>query len=173
MPKILIGVIGDSETTNPKELEFAEKLGKALAKKGYVIISGGRGGIMEAVAKGAKKGGGITVGILPWTSKKDANPYTDIVIPTGLGWARNSIVPLAADVVVAIGGKAGTLSELAFAWLYDKPIICVKGFGGWSEILAGKKIDDRRDDIIYAASSVDEVLQIIEQIIDSYPREEK
>jgi len=162
--KKIVTIIGDSETSNEKELKFAEKLGEKLAEKGYIILTGGRGGIMEAVSRGAKKVGGITVAILPSTDKKEANLYIDIAIPTGIGWARNQIVVLSADVVIAIGGKSGTLSEIAYAWMYNKPIIAIRGFGGWSEKVSGLRIDDRRKDIILPASSIDEVLAILESL---------
>jgi len=165
MRKIVVGVIGDSEVYNKEELIFAEKLGEELAKKGYIIITGGRTGIMEAVSKGAKKAGGLSIGILPSAYKEEANPYVDIPIPTNLGWARNTIVPLAADVVIAIGGRAGTLIEMCYSWIYSKPIIGVIGFGGWSEKLAGKRIDDRRQDVIHPAKTVEEILQIMERLI--------
>jgi len=163
----VISIIGDSSTDNEEELKFAEKLGEMLAKRGYVILTGGRGGIMEAVCRGAKKAGGITVAVLPSTSKDEANPFVDIAIPTGLGWARNQIVVLGGDVIIAIGGKSGTLSELAYAWMYDKRIIAVVGFGGWSEKLAEKSIDDRREDKILAAKTVDEVVRLVDMIIEN------
>ncbi|MHA1590433.1 MAG: TIGR00725 family protein [Candidatus Njordarchaeales archaeon] len=166
MTYILVGIIGDSETDNYEELEFAEKLGEELAKRGYAIICGGRGGVMEAVAKGAKKYGGLTIGILPGFDKSEANPYIDVVIPTGLGWARNSIVALAADIIVAIGGKSGTLSEIAYAWMYGKKIIAVKNFGGWAQKLAGSRIDERRDDFILPATTVKEVISYISSFLN-------
>ncbi|MHA1616955.1 MAG: TIGR00725 family protein [Candidatus Njordarchaeales archaeon] len=165
MPLPLIGIIGDSETSNQDESRFAEKLGEEIAKKGYILICGGRGGVMEAAAKGAKRFGGITVGILPGFSKDEANPYIDIALPTGLGWARNSIVVLASDVIIAIGGKSGTLSEIAYAWMYGKPIIAVKGFGGWSEKLAGSRIDERRKDYIIPARTVEEIIRYLEKFL--------
>lgn len=168
MRKIIIGIIGDSEIENPEEISFCEKLGEELAKRGFVIISGGRTGVMEAVSKGAKKVDGLTIGILPSGSKNEANPYIDIPIPTNLGWTRNSIVPLASDILIAVGGKAGTLSEMAYGWMYGKPIIGVVGFGGWSEKLAGKKIDDRRDDVILPARTIEEILGHIEKIIKKF-----
>ena len=155
-----IGVIGDSECNKSGECEFAEKLGEELGKLGVIVLSGGKGGIMEAVFRGAKKGGGLTVAILPSSEKSEANVFSDIVIPTGMGWTRNSIVALSSDLIIAIGGKSGTLSELAFSWMYGKPIIAVVGFGGWSEKLAGKKIDDRRDDFIYPCDSVECVIDV-------------
>lgn len=159
-----VSIIGDSEASED-EMRFAERLGEELAKRGYVIVCGGRTGIMEAVAKGAKKAGGLTIGILPSTRKSEANKYIDIAIPTGLGWARNVIVILAGDVVVAIGGRSGTLSEIAYAWMHNKPIIAVVGFGGWSQRLAGKRIDDRREDSIIPVKSVEEAVSAVEKLL--------
>ena len=163
--RVIVTIIGDSDTRNKEELEFAETLGIKLAQKGFLVLTGGRGGVMEAVCRGVKKAGGITIGIIPDEKASGANPYVDIVIPTGLGWLRNVINVLAASIVIAIGGKSGTLSEIAFAWMYGKPIIAVSGFSGWSEKLAGKRLDDRREDIIYSAKSVDEVIRKIEEIL--------
>lgn len=160
-------MIGDSEVANEEEIRFAENLGKMLAKKGYIVLTGGRGGIMEAVCRGAKSIGGLTIAILPGVDKAEANPYVDIAIPTGIGWARNQIVVLGGDVVIAIGGKSGTLSEIAYAWMYNKPIIVVPKFGGWSMLLAGKKIDDRRKDKIIVANTVEEVIEKLEDIFAS------
>jgi len=161
----VVSVIGDSETKDPEELKFAEKLGEELAKRGYVILTGGRGGIMEAVCRGAKKMNGLTIAILPSTTKEEANPYVDVAIPTGLMWARNQIVALGGDIIIAIGGRSGTLSEIAYAWMYNKPIIAVSRFGGWAEKLAGGKIDDRRRDIIYKADSIDRIIKIVENML--------
>jgi len=163
----VVSVIGDSETEDPEELRFAEELGRELARRGYVVLTGGRGGVMMAVCKGAKSAGGITVAVLPSTRKEEANPYVDIAIPTGILWARNQIVVLGGDVVVAIGGKSGTLSEIAYAWMYDKPIIAVRRFGGWAAKLAGGKVDDRRRDRIIPADTVGDVVRAIEKILKS------
>ncbi len=167
MRRIIIGVIGDSEVENEEELIFAEKLGEALAREGYIVINGGRGGVMEAVSRGARRAGGLTIGILPSASKDEANRYIEIAIPTSMGWGRNIIVPLASDVVIAIGGKAGTLSEIAYSWMHGKPIIGVVGFGGWSEKLAGKRIDDRRSDVIHPAREIGEILELIKKLVKS------
>lgn len=161
----IVAIIGDSETENTDELTFAERLGEELARMGIAIVCGGRGGVMKAVCRGAKKVGGITIGILPGFTKDEANEYIDIAIPTGIGWARNQIVVLTGDLVIAIGGRSGTLSELAYAWMYDKPVIAVRGFGGWSERLAGKKIDERRGDIIHPAESLEDVLRLVKRLL--------
>ena len=154
-----VTVIGDSNT-NEKNYKIAYELGKILAKEGIIVINGGRGGIMEAICKGVKEMNGISVCILPSEDKREANKYCSIVIPTGIGFARNSINVLAGDGVIAIGGRAGTLSELAFAWIYNKPIVVIEDTNGWSNRLKNQKIDDRRTDIIYSATTPKEAVEL-------------
>lgn len=133
-------------------------LGMALSAAGITIITGGCGGVMEAVCQGAaESGGGCTICILP-DDGQQANRFCDVVIPTGIGIARNKLVVNSAIAVIAIGGGAGTLSELAMAWQLGKPILCIAGLGGWSDRLAGERIDQRRTDTIAAATTVDEVM---------------
>jgi hypothetical protein len=106
-----------------KILELAERLGEAVGQRGWVLVTGGLAGAMEAACRGARRAGGLTVGIVPGTNPKEANPHVDIVLLTGLGHARNALVVLNADAVVAIGGSWGTLSEMALAKVYGKPVI--------------------------------------------------
>jgi uncharacterized protein (TIGR00725 family) len=106
----------------------AAEVGRLLAERGAVVVCGGRGGAMEAACRGGKKAGGLTVGILPGSDRSEANPYVDVVLPTGLGEARNALVVGAADVVIAIGGGYGTLSEIALALKARKRVI---GLGTW------------------------------------------
>lgn len=116
---------------------------------------------MEAVCRGAKRAGATTVGILSGASLDAGNPYLDIVIPSGIGFARNMTNVLAADVVVCIGGAAGTLSEIAYAWMHGKPVVALLGGGGWSDRLAGSPVDDRRTDSVQGASSIEELEQMV------------
>lgn len=164
--KIQISVIGDADASE-ENLKLAYDLGRLIAKKGIVLICGGRTGIMEAVCKGAfdEDPNSIRVGILPSSSKDEANQYCNVIIPTGIGAARNFINVLAGDGVIAIGGRAGTLSELAFAWIYNKPIVVLERSGGWSSILANKRIDDRRNDVIHGAETPEEALNKILSLI--------
>jgi conserved hypothetical protein, DprA/Smf-related, family 1 len=120
-----VAVIGSSHA-NEEEYEIAYRVGRHLAKKGVVIVCGGRGGIMEAVCKGAKEEGGITVGILTTYTGEDANPYVDIKVNTGMSWNRNPIVVASGEFVVAIGGHWGTLSEIAYALILGKKVIGYK-----------------------------------------------
>lgn len=110
-----VSVIGGS-TCSKKHAKIAYELGALIAREGWILICGGREGVMKAACRGAKDNGGLTVGILPSLDGKDANPYVDIKIPTGLGYARNVLVVRSSQVVVAINGKYGTLSEIAFAF---------------------------------------------------------
>ncbi|MGB9797248.1 MAG: TIGR00725 family protein [bacterium] len=120
-----IGVIGASQP--PEELlPIAEKVGEEIAKRGGILICGGMGGIMEYACKGAKKVGGITVGIIPTMDRNSANPYVDIPIVTGMGYARNIIVVLSSEAVIAIGGAFGTLTELAFALHFNIPVVGIR-----------------------------------------------
>lgn len=93
----------------------------------------------------------------PGTDMDEANDYAHFVIPTGLGWARNVVTGIAGDVIVAIGGSSGTLSELAFAWMYDRPIIALSSSGGWAGRLAGQAIDSRRQDTVIDCRTIAEL----------------
>jgi uncharacterized protein (TIGR00725 family) len=123
----IIAVIGGS-APNAQEKATAEAVGRALAEAGAVLICGGRGGVMEAACRGAKSAGGLTIGILPGTSRREANSYVDIPIVTGIGEARNAIITRTAQAVIAIGGSYGTLSEIAFAMGFGTPLV---GLGTW------------------------------------------
>ncbi|MCS7386596.1 MAG: TIGR00725 family protein [archaeon GB-1867-005] len=140
MKKAYVTVIGSSSKISEEVYEKAVKVGKLLAKNGVIVITGGRTGVMEAVCKGVKDEGGITVGILPGFTRDEANKYVDIAIPTGLGYARNALNVLAGDVVIAIAGGPGTLSEIGLALAYEKPVIILKGTGGFSDLLAEAEI---------------------------------
>jgi len=124
MRKKVVAVIGGHRCT-PEVEQLAQKLGKKLAKVVEILVSGGLNGTMRAVCQGFKAGGGLTIGILPSYNKKDANPFVDIIIPTGLGLARNVLVVKSADVVVALPGEAGTLSEMAYCLQFSIPVISV------------------------------------------------
>ncbi|MFP4466968.1 MAG: TIGR00725 family protein [Candidatus Goldiibacteriota bacterium] len=117
----IIGVIGGN-MVNKKTYKTAEETGRLLAVNKAVVVCGGLGGVMEAVCKGAKKAGGSTIGILPEKTSKKANKYVDIAIPTGMGEARNVIIVNAAEGLIAIDGKEGTLSEIAFGLKHGKPV---------------------------------------------------
>jgi len=124
-----ISVIGgDVGSASEDDLKTAELLGEKLADRGHTMVCGGRGGVMRAVCKGAKKKEGTTIGILPSSSRKEANEYIDHAIVTDLGMLRNSLVVMNGDIVIAIDGGYGTLSEICFAQKYRKKIF---GLGTW------------------------------------------
>ncbi|UCC77332.1 MAG: TIGR00725 family protein [Anaerolineales bacterium] len=102
---------------------LAESVGRELAQRGAVVVCGGLGGVMEAACRGAKSAGGVTVGILPGTARRDANPHVDIPIVTGMGEARNVLVVRSAQAVIAISGEYGTLSEIAHALKLGIPVV--------------------------------------------------
>ena len=110
--RVAIGVLGGKDVGNDIR-QIAENVGNGIAKLGGILVCGGMGGVMEAACIGAKSRDGLTVGILPTTSKDEGNPYLDIVIATGMGGARNSIIVKSIDAAIAIDGKYGTLSEIA------------------------------------------------------------
>ncbi len=125
--KKVVSVIGGRACT-PEVEEIAQDLGKKLAKVVDILVSGGLSGVMKAICTGFKAGGGLTIGIIPSYNKADANQFVDIVIPTGLGLARNILVVKAADVVVALPGRAGTLSEIAYCIQFDIPVITLNSW---------------------------------------------
>ncbi|KPJ64371.1 hypothetical protein AMJ44_12955 [candidate division WOR-1 bacterium DG_54_3] len=135
--KIFISVVGESDASQ-KIHKLAEEVGRLIAGAGAVLVCGGLKGVMEAAAKGAKSAGGLTVGILPGSKREEANPYIDIPVITGLGYARNKIVVKTGQVVIAIGGKYGTLSEIGFALGYGIPVV---GLNTWELIRGDGKVD--------------------------------
>jgi uncharacterized protein (TIGR00725 family) len=120
--KLRIGVMGPGSCSSDI-YALAREVGYLLAARGAILICGGHGGVMEASARGAKEGGGITVGILPGASATEANPFIDIPIVTGLGNARNIVNVLTGQSIVAIDGSYGTLSEIALALKCGTPVV--------------------------------------------------
>jgi uncharacterized protein (TIGR00725 family) len=133
--KLRIAVIGSSTQVSPAAEAMAEEVGLEIARAGAILITGGRGGVMESACKGAKRGGGLTVGILPESSLDQANPYLDVAVTTGIGYARNYINVCSSDAVISISGAGGTLSEIGFAIALKKPLVLMKGSGGVTDIV--------------------------------------
>lgn len=127
MKKKIIGVIGAS-TCSPEIYELARQVGAEIARAQAMLICGGGSGVMEAACRGAKEAGGFTIGILPGTDKNEANRYVDIAIVSGIRDARNTIIVRTADGLIAVGGEYGTLSEIAFAKKFGKPLISLKSW---------------------------------------------
>jgi hypothetical protein len=116
-----VSVVGGGTVTDA-EYETARDLGRELAERGHVVVCGGLGGVMEGVCRGASEADGETVGILPGDRVEDANPYVTTPVATGLGHARNALVVMNGAAVVAVDGGGGTLSELGYATVYDRPV---------------------------------------------------
>lgn len=116
-----VSVIGGSSVTD-EEYETARRLGEELADRGHEVVCGGLGGVMAAVCRGVSEAGGHTIGVVPTERRADANDYVDTAIATGLGNARNVLVVLNGDAVVAVDGGPGTLSELGHALDFGVPV---------------------------------------------------
>jgi uncharacterized protein (TIGR00725 family) len=122
-----VAVVGAAIATD-EETTWAEEVGRRLAESGAVLVCGGLGGVMDAAARGCEAAGGISVGILPGDFRAGASTHLTVTLPSGLGEARNTLVVRAADVVIAIGGEFGTLSEIAFALKMGTPVV---GLESW------------------------------------------
>jgi uncharacterized protein (TIGR00725 family) len=116
-----VSVIGGS-VPSEAGLDAAREVGRLLGERGHTVVCGGLGGVMQAACQGVSEAGGETIGILPGEDRRAANEYVDTAIATGLGHARNALVVLNGDAVVAIDGAGGTLSEVGFSSVYDRPI---------------------------------------------------
>ncbi|MGH8995189.1 MAG: TIGR00725 family protein [Acidimicrobiales bacterium] len=144
-----IAVIGPGEADEATESQ-AERIGADLATAGVVLVCGGLGGVMEAACRGARRHGGITIGLLPGDDPSAANPYIQVALPTGLGELRNGLIVRAADAVIAVAGEYGTLSEIALALKLGRPVV---GVGTWSL----SRPDGQVDDGIWVAGAADAV----------------
>jgi uncharacterized protein (TIGR00725 family) len=119
---IQVSVVGSGADNEAR----AEEVGRLLAERGCTVVCGGRGEVMAAAARGAKAAGGTTIGILPGTSRADANEWIDHVVVTGLGHARNAVVSASGDAVIAVGGAYGTLTEIGFARVLGRPVVILE-----------------------------------------------
>lgn len=147
---IQIGVIGGRYCTD-KIARIAEELGRLIAKEGWIVICGGRGGVMEAACKGAIQSGGVTIGVLPESTDSKANEYVTYTIKTGMGEGRNVIIVHSSDALVAVDGKYGTLSEIALALARRKKVFAI---GSWN--IPG----------INAVNSPQEAIDKIKEVLD-------
>jgi hypothetical protein len=116
-----VSVIGGGTVTE-SERETAHEVGRLLARRGHVVVCGGLGGVMEAACRGATSAGGRTIGIVPGEDRTAANDYVDVAVATGIGHARNALVVMNGDAVIAVDGGGGTLSELGFSFVYERPV---------------------------------------------------
>jgi hypothetical protein len=176
MYKPQIAIIGSRELS-PASLSLLKALAFELVSKGYRTVTGGLGSLQKAVHEGAKSNPQHTdcdtIVLLPGFDPEPAINHADVIIPTGLDAYRNALVAN-SEVVVAIGGGAGTLSEIAFAWQFKRPIIAI-GKEGWANRLAGESLDQRQESSILdcTSSSIEEIVsQISNQIANQYKRHE-
>lgn len=142
---MVVAVIGNA-ACSVEEAKLAQEIGEQLASRGATVVCGGLGGAMEAVCRGAKLKGGLTVGILPGNDPEMANPWVDVAIATGVGEGRNVMVVQSAQAVIAIGGRYGTLSEIGLALKRGIPVV---GLNTWVLSRGGKE-----DDTIIRARNV-------------------
>jgi len=184
----LIAVCGsDSDDPNLSDfaLRAAEKVGYLLARKDAVLVCGGGGGVMEAACRGAKKAGGLTIGILPRDKeyanpyvdiglgilprdKEYANPYVDIGLASYLGRARNYILVRSCEVIIGIAGRWGTLNEIALSLNVGKPTVVIRGTGGWADILSNSEVQNLLRNFStrpFIANSAEEAVEIAFKVI--------
>jgi uncharacterized protein (TIGR00725 family) len=165
----LITIIGksakDPRDPVPEEaLRMAEEVGRLIAERKGVVVSGGLSGVMEAASRGAKRAGGLVIGILPGFDKADANAFVDIAITTGMGRMRNTLSVRAADAVIMISGGIGTLNELTVAYEI-KPTVILETSGGWSSRIReiaydGKHLDESGSATLHFATTPAEAVEL-------------
>ena len=164
--KLQILVIGHNDNGCVEiHKKAAYETGLEIARSGCVLITGGLGGVMSAASRGAHDAGGITVGILPQDDPSLANPYCDIVIPTGMGLTRDFLNALSADGIVIVGGGSGTLSEVCAAYMYKKPMVAIRGLGGAASQFIDDYIDHRKNVKIIGVDTPAEAVRKLLEII--------
>jgi uncharacterized protein (TIGR00725 family) len=164
--KLQIAVLGSSkEICTKKAYKLAEQVGEEIAKIGAITVTGGGHGVMEAAMKGAKKHGGLTLGILPWERIEHYNRYCDVIVATGIGWSRDAINLNSSDGAIIVGGGAGTLNEASYAYIEDVPIVAITTSGGMAETLTGIYFDSRKTEkVIGAKNPTEAVLKLLDEI---------
>ena len=155
-------VIGHNTKGCTSEHEkVAYNVGSEIAKSNSVLITGGLGGIMTAASRGAKDANGLTVGIIPQNDSSEANEYCDIVIPTGMGLARDFLNALSADGIIIVGGGSGTLSETTAGYMYKKPIVAIRNLDSTVDPFIDGFIDHRENVKIVGVDSAQEAVKKI------------
>ncbi|WP_052518732.1 TIGR00725 family protein [Archangium violaceum] len=167
-----IAVVG-SASADENTLRLAEEVGRLLVDRGHRVLTGGLEGVMEAAARGAKSSAraadGDTIGVLPTLDASTANPWVDIVVPTGMNFARNVVLVAMSDALVALGGGAGTLSEIALAWQHRIPVVALDTGAGWSSRLGGQSLDHRGEIPIAKAWTAEEAIARVEELLRGAP----
>jgi uncharacterized protein (TIGR00725 family) len=164
--RLQIAVLGSSkEICTKKAYRLAEEVGEEIAKLGAITVTGGGHGVMEAAMKGAKKHGGITLGILPWEKMEHYNKYCDVIVATGIGWSRDAINLNSCDGAIIVGGGAGTLNEATYAYIEDIPIVAITSSGGMAKAFSGIYFDIRKTEKVLGAKTPTEaVKKILDEI---------
>ncbi len=175
----MVAVIGDA-STDPAGAKAvaARQVGALIIEHRWRLVTGGMGGVMKEASAGARASAawvdGDIIGIAPGSDPAAANPFVDVVVATGMDHLRNSIVAH-SDAIIVIGGGAGTLSEIALAWIYRRLIVALP-YEGWGGKLAGMKIDQRirykdiPDDCVYGAGSAAQAVELVARLLPQYPR---
>ncbi len=155
-------VIGHNDNgCTPEHEKIAYETGALIAKSNSVLVSGGLGGVMRASCHGAQENGGLAVGIIPQGEHSAANEFCDIVIPSGMGLARDFLNALSADGIIIIGGGSGTLSEICAAYMHKRPMVAIRNTGGSAEKFADTFLDHRENIKILGADSAEEAVKTI------------
>lgn len=161
MRKIQIAVVGYNKDKCTEQARIlAYEVGKEVARAGAVLVCGGLGGVMESACKGSKENNGFTIGIIPQDEFSFANGFCDVVICTGIGFARDFMIASSADGIIAIGGGVGTLIEMAAGYMIKKSIVVIAGSGGVADTYAGKYLDERNRVPILVAKDARSAVQI-------------
>jgi uncharacterized protein (TIGR00725 family) len=175
----MVAVIGDA-STDPAGAKAvaARQVGALIIEHRWRLVTGGMGGVMKEASAGARASAawvdGDIIGIAPGSDPAAANPFVDVVVATGMDHLRNSIVAH-SDAIIVIGGGAGTLSEIALAWIYRRLIVALP-YEGWGEKLAGMKIDQRirykdiPDDCVYGVGSAAQAVELVARLLPQYQR---
>ncbi|MFA5107118.1 MAG: TIGR00725 family protein [Patescibacteria group bacterium] len=181
--RLQIGVIGFSGPeefpslikTGTKLFAAAEQVGRLLAQKNCIVITGGKTGVMEAAARGARTAGGLTVGVICGTQRRSSNAYTDVEVLTGMSAVGldELLLILMCDALISIGGGAGTLEEITLAYRNKKPVVALRNYGGWTDRTAGTFLDERQTIRIDTADSpvkaVEKILAICTNDLSTKP----
>jgi len=167
--KLQILVIGNNTNgCTPKHEKIAYDIGAEIAKSNSVLITGGLGGVMAAASHGAHDANGLTIGIIPQDNATLANEFCDIVIPTGMGLARDFLNALSADGVIIVGGGSGTLSEVCASYMYKKPMVAIRNIKSSVEPYIDGFLDHRENIKIIGADTPQEAVKKILELITVY-----
>jgi hypothetical protein len=159
--KLQIAVVGYNNECTDVARRIAYEVGREVAKAGAVLVCGGLGGVMESACKGARELGGLTVGIIPQEDFSYANEFCDVVVCTGIGYARDFIVASSADGIIAVGGGVGTLIEISVGYMIKKTVVAISGSGGTADAYAGRYLDERNRVIILSAPDAASAVKMI------------